>query len=381
LTSSIGGADMPVVVSMLNSYSGWATTASGFMLESNLLIIVGSLVGSSGAILSYIMCKAMNRSFISVILGGLNANSTPFHSEKTSDMLDKPNITTTENVIQYMKDAKSIIITPGYGMAVAKCQDDLAHCVKILRSAGKKVQFAIHPVAGRLPGHMNVILAAAHVPYDIVKEMDEINDEFATTDLVLCIGANDTINPDAENPASPIAGMPVCQVWHSKTCVVMKRSLATGYAGIDNPLFLKRNTQMLLGDAKTTVNHLLTALISSGLGGSTNQSIKSNYGSNGNTTTKISLDSDVDDSKVEYETYKRVAVLKEISEGERRVAITPALVREYNKLGFAVCVESNAGLAAGFTDQAYKKAGAEIVSAKSAWHTADVIIHTTCSST
>lgn len=223
LVMSIGGADMPVVVSMLNSYSGWATTASGFMLESNLLIIVGSLVGSSGAILSYIMCKAMNRSFISVILGGLTANAVPFHSEKTSDMLDNANITSTADVVELMKNAKSIIITPGYGMAVAKCQDDLAQCVKLLRAAGKKVRFAIHPVAGRLPGHMNVILAAAHVPYDIVCEMDELNDEFVNTDLVLVVGANDTVNPDAENPNSPIAGMPVCQVWFAKTCVVMKR--------------------------------------------------------------------------------------------------------------------------------------------------------------
>jgi NAD(P) transhydrogenase subunit beta len=254
---AIGGADMPVVVSMLNSYSGWAAAAAGFMLKNHLLIVTGALVGSSGAILSYIMCAAMNRSFISVILGGfgnggggpaaeVHGTVTEFDVQDTVDMLD---------------EAQSIVIVPGYGMAVAQAQHSLAEVVKILLKRNKKVRFAIHPVAGRLPGHMNVLLAEANVPYDIVLEMDEINEDMSDTDATLVIGANDIVNPAAlEDPNSPIAGMPVIEVWTSKTCVVMKRGMSTGYAGVDNPLFYKENTQMLFGDAKKNVDAILRAL-------------------------------------------------------------------------------------------------------------------------
>ena len=257
LVMAIGGADMPVVVSMLNSYSGWAASAAGFMLKNHLLIATGALVGSSGAILSYIMCAAMNRSFISVILGGFGGGGggpaaavegtvTEFSVDDTVDMLEESN---------------SIVIVPGYGMAVAQAQHSLAEVVKILQSKDKQVRFAIHPVAGRLPGHMNVLLAEANVPYDIVLEMDEINDDLPETDAVLVIGANDIVNPAAlEDPNSPIAGMPVLEVWKAAHCVVMKRGLATGYAGVDNPLFYKDNTQMLFGDAKQNVDAILRAL-------------------------------------------------------------------------------------------------------------------------
>ena len=257
MVAAIGGADMPVVVSMLNSYSGWAAAAAGFMLKNHLLIVTGALVGSSGAILSYIMCAAMNRSFISVILGGFGTSGggpaakvegsvTEFNVDETVEMLD---------------EAKSIVIVPGYGMAVAQAQHSLAEVVRILSDRGKEVRFAIHPVAGRLPGHMNVLLAEANVPYDIVLEMDEINEDMSDTDAILVIGANDIVNPGAlEDPNSPIAGMPVIEVWTAKTCVVMKRGMSTGYAGVDNPLFYKENTRMLFGDAKANVDAILNKL-------------------------------------------------------------------------------------------------------------------------
>lgn len=256
LVSAIGGADMPVVVSMLNSYSGWAAAASGFMLGNDLLIITGALVGSSGAILSYIMCQAMNRSFISVILGGFGTEGGTFSDEAVGEHRE----TTAEDVAQMLKEAKRVIIAPGYGMAVAQAQYPVADMTKKLRDQGTEVRFAIHPVAGRLPGHMNVLLAEAKVPYDIVMEMDEINDDFADTDVVLVIGANDTVNPAAKEPGSPIAGMPVLEVWNAKEVVVFKRSMATGYAGVQNPLFFKENTQMLFGDAKASVDNILKAL-------------------------------------------------------------------------------------------------------------------------
>ena len=258
LVASIGGADMPVVVSMLNSYSGWAAAAAGFMLSNDLLIVVGALVGSSGAILSYIMCKAMNRSFISVIAGGFGNDSAAATGDET---VGEYRETTAEDVADMLKASDSVIITPGYGMAVAQAQYPVAEITRKLRDMGIKVRFGIHPVAGRLPGHMNVLLAEAKVPYDIVLEMDEINDDFADTDTVLVIGANDTVNPAAmEDPSSPIAGMPVLEVWKAQNVIGFKRSMNTGYAGVQNPLFFKDNTQMLFGDAKDSVEAILKAL-------------------------------------------------------------------------------------------------------------------------
>ncbi|MGR6859863.1 Re/Si-specific NAD(P)(+) transhydrogenase subunit beta [Aliivibrio salmonicida] len=248
LVASIGGADMPVVVSMLNSYSGWAAAAAGFMLSNDLLIVTGALVGSSGAILSYIMCKAMNRSFISVIAGGFGQDVVVSSDDEEQG---EHRETTAEDVAEMLKNSKSVVITPGYGMAVAQAQYPVHEITEKLRAQGINVRFGIHPVAGRLPGHMNVLLAEAKVPYDIVLEMDEINDDLSDTDTVLVIGANDTVNPAAmDDPNSPIAGMPVLEVWNAKNVIVFKRSMNTGYAGVQNPLFFKENTEMLFGDAK-----------------------------------------------------------------------------------------------------------------------------------
>ncbi len=259
MVAAIGGGDMPVVVSMLNSYSGWAAAAAGFMLGNNLLIITGSLVGSSGAILSYIMCRAMNRSFISVILGGfgVEAGTAAASDEEHGEHREID----AGGAADMLRNARSVIITPGYGMAVAKAQYPVAEITSRLRSHGINVRFGVHPVAGRLPGHMNVLLAEADVPYDIVLEMDEINEDFPETDVVLVIGANDTVNPAAlDDPGSPIAGMPVLEVWKAENVIVFKRSMATGYAGVQNPLFFKENTQMLFGDAKQRVEDILRHL-------------------------------------------------------------------------------------------------------------------------
>jgi H+-translocating NAD(P) transhydrogenase subunit beta len=257
LVAAIGGGDMPVVVSMLNSYSGWAAAAAGFMLGNDLLIITGALVGSSGAILSYIMCRAMNRSFVSVIAGGFGSDGGPAEDRDYGEHREIQ----ADEVAAMLADASSVVITPGYGMAVAQAQYPVAELTRKLRDKGVDVRFGIHPVAGRLPGHMNVLLAEAKVPYDIVLEMDEVNDDFPDTDVVLVIGANDTVNPAAmEEPGSPIAGMPVLEVWKARDVIVFKRSMATGYAGVQNPLFFKDNTQMLFGDAKDKVNEIVAAL-------------------------------------------------------------------------------------------------------------------------
>lgn len=258
LVASIGGGDMPVVVSMLNSYSGWAAAAAGFMLSNDLLIITGALVGSSGAYLSYIMCKAMNRSFLSVIAGGFGSDGAVAGEARD---YGEHRETSAEEVAALLTEARSVVITPGYGMAVAQAQHGVADLAARLRERGVQVRFGIHPVAGRLPGHMNVLLAEAKVPYDIVLEMDEINDDLASTDVVLVIGANDTVNPAAlDDPASPIAGMPVLEVWHAHDVIVFKRSMSTGYAGVQNPLFFEDNTRMLFGDARERVDDILRAL-------------------------------------------------------------------------------------------------------------------------
>ncbi|WP_329184726.1 Re/Si-specific NAD(P)(+) transhydrogenase subunit beta [Actinacidiphila glaucinigra] len=257
LVVSIGGGDMPVVVSMLNSYSGWAAAAAGFLLNNNLLIVTGALVGSSGAYLSYIMCKAMNRSFLSVIAGGFGAPAPSSGDVEQGEHRE----TSADETAELLENATSVIITPGYGMAVAQAQHPVAELTQALRRRGVRVRFGVHPVAGRLPGHMNVLLAEARVPYDVVLEMDEINDDFGDTTVVLVIGANDTVNPAAEeDPASPIAGMPVLRVWEAENVVVFKRSMSSGYAGVQNPLFFRENSRMLFGDAKESVEAILRSL-------------------------------------------------------------------------------------------------------------------------
>ena len=262
MVMAIGGADMPVVVSMLNSYSGWAAAATGFMLSNDLLIVTGALVGSSGAILSYIMCNAMNRNFISVIAGGFGGGApAPKAAGAAAEPQGEAVPVSAADTAELLREAKSVVIVPGYGMAVAQAQHTVNEITKTLRDKGVKVRFAIHPVAGRMPGHMNVLLAEAKVPYDIVMEMDEINEDFPDTDVAMVIGANDIVNPAAQDdPTSPIAGMPVLEVWKAKTSIVMKRSMASGYAGVDNPLFYKENNRMLFGDAKKMLDEVLGAL-------------------------------------------------------------------------------------------------------------------------
>jgi NAD(P) transhydrogenase subunit beta len=261
MVMAIGGADMPVVVSMLNSYSGWAAAATGFMLSNDLLIVTGALVGSSGAILSYIMCRAMNRNFLAVIAGGFGGESAKPAAKGEAPPAGEVVSISAQETADLLKESKSVIIVPGYGMAVAQAQHTVDEITQRLRDMGKTVRFGIHPVAGRMPGHMNVLLAEAKVPYDIVMEMDEINGDFPDTDVAMVIGANDIVNPSAQDdPSSPIAGMPVLEVWKARNSIVMKRSMASGYAGVDNPLFYKENNRMLFGDAKKMLEEVLAAL-------------------------------------------------------------------------------------------------------------------------
>jgi len=261
MVMAIGGADMPVVVSMLNSYSGWAAAATGFMLNNDLLIVTGALVGSSGAILSYIMCRAMNRNFISVIAGGFGTGGGTAPAAGGAQPAGEVSPISAVETAELLRNAKNVIVVPGYGMAVAQAQHTVFEITRYLREKGVNVRFGIHPVAGRMPGHMNVLLAEAKVPYDIVMEMDEINADFPDTDVAMVIGANDIVNPAAqEDPTSPIAGMPVLEVWKGRTSIVMKRSMASGYAGVDNPLFYKDNNRMLFGDAKKMLDEVLVAL-------------------------------------------------------------------------------------------------------------------------
>jgi len=260
MVAAIGGADMPVVISMLNSYSGWAAAATGFMLSNDLLIVTGALVGSSGAILSYIMCRAMNRNFISVIAGGFGTSGGSSSAAAVADQGDVQTIDIAETA-HLLNHASEVMVVPGYGMAMAQAQHAVSEIAKMLMAKGINVRFGIHPVAGRMPGHMNVLLAEAHVPYDIVFEMDEVNDDFPSIDVSLIIGANDTVNPSAqEDEDSPIAGMPVLEVWKSEATIVLKRGMAAGYAGVDNPLFVKENTRMLFGDAKESLDLLIKAI-------------------------------------------------------------------------------------------------------------------------
>ena len=361
LVMAIGGADMPVVVSMLNSYSGWATCASGFLLENELLIITGALVGSSGAILSYIMCRAMNRSFISVIAGGFSVEA-PVDSAAPVGELKEINADSLKNLLI---DSKRIVIVPGYGMAASKAQHAVAGLADFLTRKNRTIHFCIHPVAGRLPGHMNVLLAEADVDYSIVKEMEEVNKEFPTTDLVLVIGANDIVNPDAlDNPKSQIAGMPVCRVWDAKNVVVFKRGKGTGYAGIENPLFYKKNTRMLYGDAEKSIRELLNLLTGLGDAFSVNDSVSEDRES------PIKQDEDIN---IIPEAVMSIGVPKEIAPLEKRVSITPNTVISFKKLGFSVKIESQAGSGANYSDEAYIKAGAEVVSASEVWNS-DVIL-------
>lgn len=362
LVMAIGGADMPVVVSMLNSYSGWATCASGFLLENELLIITGALVGSSGAILSYIMCRAMNRSFFSVIAGGFGQGTNNEASKGPIQGTMKE--ITLDAMVRSIQDAKRIIIVPGYGMAAAKCQYNIATLVNILGKKGKKVQFCIHPVAGRLPGHMNVLLAEADVDYNLVKEMDELNPEFPKADIVMVIGANDTVNPDAlENPNSLIAGMPVCRVWESKKVIVFKRGKGTGYSGIENPLFFKPNTSMFYGDAAKSVQALLNSITELGDSFADTQ-LQENE----------EEPEEVVEDNIDYpEAKMTLGVPKETFTQEKRVALTPKTVSQFRKLGFKVQIESGAGENATFNDEQYEQFGADIVDLNTVWQS-DVVI-------
>eukprot|EP00708_Paratrimastix_pyriformis_P001992 GAFH01000730.1.p2 GENE.GAFH01000730.1~~GAFH01000730.1.p2 ORF type:complete len:1167 (-),score=459.04 GAFH01000730.1:279-3569(-) len=365
---AIGGADMPVVVSMLNSYSGWATSASGLMLDNSLMVVVGALVGSSGAILSYIMCTAMARSFVSVILGGFGEGAGAPAVAAAAPTGEMKAITAQET-IDLFKNIKSLVIIPGYGMAVAKSQHTVFQMTKLLRARGCNVRFAIHPVAGRLPGHMNVLLAEAKVPYDIVLEMDEINPDLPKTDCTLVIGANDIVNPDAlDNPASPIANMPVIHAWEAKTCIVVKRGKGTGYSGIENPLFFKSNTRMLYGDANKVALDIVAGLTQGGAAPAPAAAAA---------TERTPLVQDAPKPEVQ-ETYpepkKTIGVPLEVFPNEYRVACTPDTAKELRKFGFAVTIQHNAGEQAKFPDEMYQRVGCTIVEDPRAIWECDVVL-------
>ena len=366
LVMSIGGADMPVVVSMLNSYSGWTTVAAGFMLDNNLLIISGSLIGSSGAILSYIMCKGMNRSFFSVILGGFGVEEGT-HVQTRGEHTE----TTVDEVVSELVRAKSVVIVPGYGMAVARCQQSVASIADTLRSMGINVRFAIHPVAGRLPGHMNVLLAEANVPYQIVEEMEKIN--FDNIDVSLVCGANDIVNPLAcEDLSSPIGGMPVLEVWKAKRCVVMKRSMATGYAGVDNPLFYKENSRMLFGNAKNRSQELLAG-IQLHIG---EREVKAAEGLTASLLSRQEVET-VRKVKEYPPAVKTIGVLNEslLTKGETRVALSPNIIGKLREMQFAIVVEKDAGKKASFPDRFYATEGCRLAdSAEDVVAEADIII-------
>eukprot|EP01156_Anaeramoeba_ignava_P002556 Anaeramoba_ignava/a218725_473.p1 GENE.a218725_473~~a218725_473.p1 ORF type:complete len:1063 (-),score=285.44 a218725_473:31-3219(-) len=383
----IGGADMPVVISMLNSMSGWAGVMAGFSVSNDLLITTGSLVGSSGAILSYIMCRAMNRSFLNVFKGGEIAKKPKKGMEQIKEK--EPEIyveTNVDEMAQTLLDSKKILITPGYGMAVSQAQHLVSEISKHLRSRGKEVIFGIHPVAGRLPGHMNVLLAEAQVPYDIVLSMDEVNPTIADNDLAIVIGANDTVNPSAvEDPHSAIAGMPVIEVWKAKQVVVIKRTMGhKGYAGIPNPLFYKPNTKMLLGDAKEQISCLLSKIkdIEKQRGVKDSDQIadfdsKCKVDQESKTDTDwVDLDEfETTELETELETYRKIGVVKEIKPNETRVAITPDIAQKLVKKGFEILVETGAGVLANFSDSDYRRFGATILpSASKVWKQADIVL-------
>ncbi|OMJ66621.1 hypothetical protein SteCoe_36473 [Stentor coeruleus] len=362
MVMAIGGADMPVVISMLNSYSGWATAASGFLLHNWLLIVTGALVGSSGAILSYIMCRAMNRSFVNVISGGFGMT---YEQDPTKKSDRQPEKIVLDKLVGLVHDAKNIIIVPGYGMAASRCQHAVAELTNVLLKSGRKVKFCIHPVAGRLPGHMNVLLAEADVDYKLVKEMDEINPHFKETDLVFVIGANDTVNPDAlDNPRCSIAGMPVCHVWESKHVVVFKRGAGAGYSQVDNPLFIKPNTRMFYGDAAKSIADLLKGVKDADLGSSKAANIEEEHDQQ---------EAIADLLKDLPNAHMSIGVLKERAHLERRVAMTPTMVPKFRRLGFTVKVEKDAGKDANFSDNMYEQYGAEVEKKSKIWK-CDIIL-------
>ena len=376
---AIGGGDMPVSISFLNSLSGFSTSAAGFMTVNKALVVSGAFVGCSGIILTLVMCKAMNRSIYHVLMGGFgDSGRLSSVGDNKSDADGHVTEVTAEDVVDALTSSKSVIIVPGYGMAVAKAQHAIADMTQILRKRGINVRFAIHPVAGRLPGHMNVLLAEARVPYDIILGMDEINKDFPETDAVLVIGANDTVNPAAQtDPDSPIAGMPVLEVWKAKQTFVMKRSLRVGYAGVDNPLFVQPNNAMYLGDAKTSVEALIGLLRSKSSAGPLAKA--SDIEEQGIRKTLDPVDKFVAEiPMLQQNAFLTVGVLNETGKQEQRVAIVPNGVKRLLKQGMLVLVESGAGSGAGFSDAAYEEAGAKIASnARAVYASAEVIIKVT----